>query len=571
MRAMCFLGAFVLCSITFVNMGNAATAVYQPQNGWGDISVQGFNGPMALPVVQAVPNNGDGNPVGGTASNTALYALFNPSTSGANSTISINDAQSGAYEGSIALNGSVSDIAYTNGQLYGLQVNSASIQIVSVSNTGTITPLVAQTATTPSGVTWRLSGAVNGDSLLATALPTFTGPTSGYVIDPASSQVSPFTFSPAPAAGGINCETILNVAGNAVTLNDVGTQYQYDYPSGANGVQIPTSAQYPFGIVSDEFTYNYGPTNPAYVNLNYSPSIPSSYDNLLRTPPSFTIQTTMYNGAAPDGTTISNVAVASGQQLWTQQSGPSTLQINETASAPGSFSNRVVATDTISLSGAQRGIYSYAVTPNVLTGDYTYGNTTDLARVVSNQSATFQFAYDPVSSNLVGNGDLSLGTAGWECDPYWSEPGTTTFIQEVALRNEEMVLEPSSSSAYAVRQLLQLPTSGSSMLLSFDYNALVARSPASLYNVDVQIYLNSTLLGELDTDSTTIQDYQTVIGDPSLQNLSGAYLTFVASGTGANGVELGDISLTAVPEPNTLGLFLVGLALAHRRRRACRG
>jgi len=565
------LGVFVPCSIAFVDIGNAAVAVYQPQNGLGDISVQGFNGPMALPVVQEVPIYGDGIPVGGSASNTALYGLFNPSTSNANSTISINDAQSGAYEGSIALNGAVSDIAYTNGQLYGLQVNSASIQIVSVSNTGTITPLVTQTATTPGGVTWRLSGAVNGDSLLATALPTFTAPTSAYIIDPASSQVSPFTFSPALTENGINSETIINVAGNAVTLNALGQQLQYDYPSGSNGVQIPTPGQYPFGVVSDEFTYNYAPTNPAYVTLAYSSSVPYGYDNLLRTPPNFTIQTMTNNGAAPDGTTISNVAVASGQQLLTQQSGPSVLQINETASAPGSFSNRIVATDTISLSaGAQRGIYSYAFTPNALTGDYTYGTTTDYARVVSTPPyGGIQFAYDPVSSNLVGNGDFTLGTAGWESNSHWSQLSTNYSNQSVDLYNGALVLEPSSSSTYAVRQLLQLPTSGSPMLLSFDYNALVDRSPASLYNVDLKIYLNSTLLGELDTDSTTMQNYQSVIDDSSLQNLSGAYLTFVASGTGANGVELDNISLTAVPEPATLGVLLVGLALAHRRR-ACR-
>jgi hypothetical protein len=565
------VGVFVLCSIAFVKLGNAAVAVFQPQNGLGDISVQGFNGPMALPVVQEVPNYGYGIPLGGTASNTALYGLYNPSTPTANSTISINDAQSGAYDGSIALNGRVNDIAYTNGQLYGLQVNSASIQIVSISNTGTITPLVTQTGTTSAGVTWRLGGAVNGSSLLTTALPTIGAPTSAYIIDPASSQVSPFIFSPAPATE-ITSETIINVAGNAVTLNDLGQQVQYDYPSGANGVQIPTSAQYPFGVVSDEFTYNYAPTNPAYVNLGYNTSIPYGYDNLLRTPPNFTIQTTIYNGAAPDGTTIGNVAVASGQQLWTQQSGPSALQIIQTASAPGSFSNRVVANDTISLSaGAQRGIYSYAFTPNALTGDYTYGTTTDYARVVSTTpSGSVQFAYDPVSSNLVGNGDFILGTAGWEANSHWSQGNTTYSNQSVELYNGEMALVPSSSSAYAARQLLQLPTSGSPMLLSFDYNAAVDRSPASVYNVDLKMYLNSTLVGELVTDSTTIQNYQTVIDDPSLQNLSGAYLTFVASGTGANAVELGNISLTAVPEPATLGLLLVGLALAQRRRRACR-
>lgn len=107
------------------------------------------------------------------------------------------------------------------------------------------------------------------------------------------------------------------------------------------------------------------------------------------------------------------------------------------------------------------------------------------------------------------------------------------------------------------------------MLLSFEYNTRVNQSPASLYGVDLKIYLNNTLLGELNADGTTFQNYQTIIDDSSLQNLSGAYLTFIAAGSGANDIGLENISLTAIPEPATLGLLLAGFALTHRRRPVC--
>ena len=562
-----FSAVLVLNCLGFVNYSGATVAVYQPGNGLGEISVQGFNGPMALPVVQEFSTNGQ-EIIGGTASNSNLYALFDGASSLSNSMIAITDAQTGVFEETIPLNVRLNDIAYTNGQLYGLEVDSSGIQIVSIVSTGAVTPLVTQTATT-AGVNWRLSGAVNGSSLFAMAVPAIGSPTAAYTIDPNTSQVSPFTFSPAPPTD-ITSESVIDLAGDAITLNNLSAQYRYAYPSGANGYQIPSLSQYPFGVVSDEFTYNYSTDKPAYVNLNLSGSLPVGFDFLTRSLPNFTVQTTLLNGAAPDGTTLSNVGVAPGTQLFTQASGPSALQISEIPLPAGFFSDRAISNDTISLSpGAQRGIYSYQITPNAFTADYTYGSTTDHGRPVDESSGQATFAYDPVSSNLVGNGDFSLGTAGWEADGNASLLPTLYSNAAVFLDNGGISLSPSSSERYGVRQLLQIPTPNVPMTLSLDYqNEFLEPEPSG--TIEVAAYLNGTLIGEFVANSTASQTFETEIDDPSLQNLSDAYLTFIASDSEGSGfVNLDNISLTAVPEPASFGLLVAGLALTQRRSRRC--
>ncbi len=304
----------------------------------------------------------------------------------------------------------------------------------------------------------------------------------------------------------INGDTVINLAGNVVTLNSLGGQAQYSYPSGTFQTQVGEPGIYPaVSIVSDEFTYNYPASDPAYTNLGLvtsggrssGPFFPS-YDRLIRALPSFTVQMLLDNGVVPDGTTLSNVGVASGQQLLIQQAGPSPLQISETPAAPGNFSERNVSSDTISLSpGAQRAVYAFAPVPNALVADYTYGATTDMGRTISYQPGYFQFAYDPISSNLVGNGDFSLGNAGWEATMNYSSPDSIYGNGGVSVSNGKVVLQPNPQNNYALRQLLQLPTADEPMLLSFDYNALSELPPASQSSVELQVYLGNTLVGSL--------------------------------------------------------------------------
>jgi hypothetical protein len=373
----------------------------------------------------------------------------------------------------------------------------------------------------------------------------------------------------------INSDTVINLAGNVVTLNALGGQAQYAYPSGTFQTQTGPLGIYPTSVVSDEFTYNYPASDPAYANLGLVTSGGSSsgpfflgYDRLIRALPNFTAQVELENGVAPDGATLSNVGVAAGQQLMIQQSGPSPLQISETPAAPGNFSERNVSTDTISLSpGAQRAVYGFGPAANALVADYTYGGTTDIGRPISYPAGAFQFAYDPISSNLVGNGDFSLGTAGWEANNNYSLSGSLYGNGLVSVDNGKVALQPNPQSSYALRQLLQLPTADEPMLLAFDYNAFSALPPASESSVELQVYLGNTLVGSLIADSTATQQDQITITNPALEKLNGAYLTFAASGNEGNGVALADISLTAIPEPSSLGLLVTGAAFARRPRR----
>jgi hypothetical protein len=547
--------------LALVPSARGVTAEY---NGQG-LEAQGFRGPISLPFAQQIPSPFNGLVAGASASNSRLYSISNGSSPTSTSTLAIEDAQTGFFLSGVTLSTRLSDIAFTNGQLYGIEANTGSIQIVSVSDTGVIQPVATQAATT-TNVVWRLSGAVNGDSLFAMAVPgfgSFGSPGPAYTIDPVSSSVTPFTFT--KPAGSQAQDSVINLAGNTVTVIGLSTQSTYSYPGGVFQGNLPPLSQYFSTTSSDEFTYNYGPSQPAFADLGLTGNTNFGHDGLFRLPASFVATPLLSNGIAPDGVTLSNVSIAPGVQALTQVSGPATANVAEVPQAPGAFSFRSLGMDTISLPGV-RGTYQFAISANALVGDYTQGTTIIQGRGISNVAnpPIITVAVDPVSSNLVGNGDFSLGSAGWESGA--ANTGSTPFYSNFNVRFSTQGVELSTSPGvfYAVRQFLELPTASVPMELSFTYSV----NPAFGTTSELQAYLGGELVGDV-TATASPQTFQTVITDPSLENLVNAELRFEGIG-GSTIAYIDNISLTPIPEPAWMGMVGIGCAWLLLRRRGTR-
>lgn len=542
----------------------------------GRIEVQGFSGRIDLPITIQGPAETSANytdTVSGVTSNgSVLYTLLTPETGGLPSVITEADAHSGAYLGTIQLPGQFSGIAYTNGQLYGVQSlggtgETQPFQIVGISSTGATQPIATQSTTAFGPTTWHLSGSVTGDSLFVT--PSYNyGTTSGYVFTPTTPQSAPAIFAlPEEPVDG----AVIHAGGAAVTLiENSANETDYTYPSGAvigpRAEDTNYGSSLEAGAVSDEFSYTYASNQPGVVSLGTTfNATPEPINGLYRLPQvvNETATVTLQNGVAPDGTTISNVVAS---KLLGQTSGlaPLPMTIQETDALAGPFSARQLAQASISinLANASRGIYTIGTNSNV-TGDYTIGGVTQTERAISVQGSSQGFAYDPVSSNLVGNGDGSLQSYGWqsvidgETINQFAFPSSLGFFEFAETNYPE-----------ALQQILQVPTSNGPMLLSFDY-ALEAFDPG-----DLSVTLNGVDLGNLVVSSSTPNLYQTVITDPALEGVSGAELSFNAtdpagSADGVSYIELGSISLTAVPVPEPAAIDALGgalILLLSRRR-----
>ncbi len=571
----------VLCAV-FVPAARAIDADFVPGllSGAGysqeKIEVQGSSGRIDLPVTFPTANLsssllGD-SVVGATGNDATLYTLLNSPVSSANSVLLQTDSHSGAFLGSTQLNARLSDIAYTNGQLYGISSSSTSLQIDTIAANGTTQSIFSQ-AEPSSNFVWRLSGATNGDVLLA-ARGASSSNVSGVVINPTSLATSSITL---PGTMSNFDDTIINSAANSVISITAGVQTAASFPGGVSQGALGSSNFHRTGFVSnavsDEFTYTYSPSTPAVAQTQWdtsaSPSIVGLTDGLTRTPQVVTLSgpVNIINSVSPDGTTLSNVSATNlVNQGIPIGFNPTPFTISTQPAAPGDLSNRSLgqATATLNLATAQRSFYEVSSGPSI-TADYTHGSTIDQSRTVQVISGTAtQFAYDPISSNIVGNGDAFLEQAGWE-----GIQGTVpTFLNGFVNpdpADHSFGLIPQATFPAAIRQFLQLPTANGPMTLSFTY--FLDLFPDTTPD-DIQVFLNGTQIADVTASSGSVQTFQTVINNPAFENLTNAILLFqtTSNDPSGDGVGIGNISLTAVPEPASASLLIFAAAALCRRR-----
>jgi hypothetical protein len=564
---------------------NGAVAVYIPgfaagsSYSGGTIQVQGSTGRINVPVTfgsAAVDFSKAYSVAGATSSGTVGYTLLAGASPSTNSTLILSDVETGAYLTTRQLDASLSDIAYTNGQIYGIGATSTALQVVSIGTDGKTHSVINQSMPS-STAPWRLSGVSSGSGLLAARGSFSATNLPGYVIDPVAASVSQIALS-GTANSPLN-DMVINTAGSAVTAIGPFSQPITSYPGGVAQGSVPSNARYGTGFVSnsvsDEFNFNYLPTLPAAAQTMWNATISPLQgvtDGLTRTPQVVSLDgpVTISNHVAPDGTTLSNVAaVLQVSQFFGTGFGHTPFVTSVTNAAPADFSDRVIgqASASLDLATAERGLYSVGVSPN-LTADYSYAATVDHGRAVQAVGAAgTQFAYEPISANLVGNGDAFLNGAGWQ-GYQGSSPSFQSQVVNSDPANHTFYLTTQAGFPAAIRQFLQLPTPNAPMFLSFTYGI---RSDLPGGPDDLRVSLNGVLLGDITASGTSLQTFQTEIDDPSLMNQANVVLMFQSSTTGpVNFLNVGNISLTAVPEPamaSSLLAIACGSALLRRRSR----
>ncbi|HUO09624.1 MAG TPA: hypothetical protein VM008_15045 [Phycisphaerae bacterium] len=535
------------------------------------LEVPGFNGQFQLSTINS--NSFSGTATGLTSDGTSVARLVN---SYSTSTVQ-RQIMGGAGSSTLNLGVKLDDIAYTNGALYGVVSRSDALQIVQINGDGTTTNVLTQPMTTYSGQ-WRLSGQTAGSELLAFRAAS----SSGVTLSPIAELVNPVgaSMTALPVSASVISDTVINRDATAVTF--IPTSSTFGSSPFANGAQ--TREQLPTGIpmsalsstqaygssvgslpLSDEFNYSWDPaSHNALVTTSISTTTASSWGKLYRTPFVWTGNATasMTNGVTPDGTVLSNVQSIAPFMV----TGPTAMQQVLTPQAPGSFGARALGTANLSvdLNGASRGVYTVN-TLGPVTADYAHGGTTDVGRAVDIKSGgALSFAYDPISANIIGNGDFELSGYGWDnvTNPSFV---TSTFVIQDGLTGNHV---PWFTGSETIRQILQEPTANSPMLLSFDYR--LDPFPGGTFALDVTLAGEEVAHVDMTTPSSTYSHYSVLITDPALENLSAAEFRVQMTSGGSAWAYLDNFSLTAVPEPGTGILMAIPALLAWRRRGARR-
>jgi hypothetical protein len=346
-------------------------------------------------------------------------------------------------------------------------------------------------------------------------------------------------------------------------------EQQIALPSGTtrgvltNGASYGVSGVQSQPLFSDEFNYAWDPSKNGVQTTGISTTTPTMFNKLYRTP--FVWQgsatATLSNGIAPDGTTITNVVAANPFRT----SGPVAMQASVTPSAAGTFSARTIGTGSFSvdLNGSPRGLYTID-THMPLTGTYAHGGVTEDGRTIDNLRYSSQgFAYDPISSNIIGNGDFELSNYGWD-DVTNPNFVTSPFVIQDGLTTNHVSWITGSET---IRQILEMPTANSAMMLSFDYR--LDPFPGGTFALDVMLAGKAVAHVDMTTPSTTFSHYSVLLTDPTLENLSGAELRVQMTENGSAWAYLDNFSLTAAPEPGT-GMLMAIPALGLLRRRGKR-
>ncbi len=469
-------------------------------------------------------------------------------------------------------------------RLYGVVGCGGSAEIVEIGSDGATTTVCAVSSPVvtpnPYAYRWRLSANSLSKRMVVSATPQdLSNPSVLAVVDPATWTV---THEPAIPAGVTFADTVLRA--NGLSFVQIPRwppfdQYVYWAPDWASAGQLSPAARYGatcttylgdwgpvfLGRVSDEFGYNYSPEKPAAANVwaenDYRPSIPL----FRQRPVSWTLSYEMTNTASPDFTAVDDVVLEG--VAWEFFDGPAVpaLDMVVQAEPPGPFEPGRQLGQVLFKADADMAVEGGYMCwlDTILSGRYDHGIRRKILTWDGHGGATDRtvcaFAVDPVSENVVGNGDFdeSMFLAGWYGDAVYSHyANRMTFI-----------LDP-DQPRQQTSQIMELPTPDQPMLLSFDYRYEAHGSPES--QAQITLTLNDDMVAHVVGigPSDEFQTFSAILNDPQFRGLEGAELSFIVdSNTGTESYLLLDNVFLGVPEPAALTLLALGACLPLLRRR----
>lgn len=481
---------------------------------------------------------------------------------------------------SITLTRTLADLAYSNNRLYGIVDQPGRLEVVTVGSDGVLTTVLNQVAATPTAGSWRFAGDARGDMLAAYFSPTSsTQPQNLYRIQPSTGTVVSSLPLSSPGSQNLPLASNLVLRNHSETLTTISMkgsrieQADFSFPALSpqgvfvgqqSGGLLPLAQEY----FSDEVDY---PLSSVIADLQLQSSQGAS-QKLYRRPVllDFRVDSVLANAVVPDGTTLTDVFIPG--PVVTQIAGPMSIPLVQAPAAPGELSERSLgsASALINLGTIARGVYTFTINQTVVATHHTSSSSSVQPFTYLNQgSRVVSFGYDPVSLNLIGNGDLGLGSLGWETPKLPRVTGAQFGTFDSGHRVMSFTSLPLVSSApsipAATSQILELALHSGAMNL-----ALTARVTAEPYVLSA--YLNELLVASYVVTSTDYQTLNFLVDVPELYGDENVNLTLygvsevTTSLSRPGSLFIQQLSLTAIPEPRIACLLLVPYFLLRSRR-----
>jgi hypothetical protein len=447
----------------------------------------------------------------------------------------------------------LSDITVLDGNIYASWASGGTVKIRKIESDGTLTDVFSQQNPGDVSPNRPLIAANNETASVILALRSSSSipsyPNSYCVVDPltwtVSNQVTEPSFSaPFNIVMSNNSQYLIEDTypyyvsqyQSVLSIPDFGVVGSLNYPYTYGSTSVPMSSS-TNRYTSDEFFFDYDSNLPAVAvlaNSNHTGADLTGKKLFRQGQIAWQSDSGISNFAVPDGTLIDTVGL--NNFSWLQSAG-TPVQITTTLEPVGDLSLRKLMHNEFALDvdTAQRGIYDLTAQVD-LRGIYYVGGEQSERSINVNNTLRYAFAVDPVSDNLVGNGDFTLSTYGW------NDAGLVVSDSEVVSRPDVLWMTPYSSSPDEVTQLLELPLS-QNMELSFDYR--LRDFPGDSCNL--LITLDGITIAEINDiqPSSVYQHFSVPVTDPSFNGLTDAELRLQVSSTGSSWFYIDDIVLHA--------------------------
>jgi hypothetical protein len=454
------------------------------------------------------------------------------------------------------------DIVAHGDTLLGTSFSGGSLNINTISPTGTLTALLS----IPGAASADYTASVSHGKLYLLGATGFGSAPNFHVVNLSTLAVERQAVI-APLSG-LSTSTPAELAatpdGTKLLVRYSQSSMQIDTTTLATSAITSNAATSPFAFaqkLSDGFQANYTGPTLAHTTATYSGITPNV---LLRKPQTLSGSATLslLNGIAADGVTPTNVRVDPLLNISAPAGVTSTITQQ---TSPGDFSARDLgsANYSINLAGPHRGLITINH-PSILQADQG-----DIQVI---RSTSLNLAYEPISANIIGNGDFDIGR-----DRYygWTFIGGNSFARVPG--NQYLSLPAySGTSGLSIYQDLELGIPDDQLILSFDLPNF-GGTPQAPGTGNLRFLLDGQLFYQMSiTANAPALSISAIVNVPPTVDWDNPRLSIDFRRTSGSSSDtlfasVDNLSLVFIPEPSlTAALFAPALLLrrpsASRRR-----